>query len=380
MKHPTKILIMAGGTGGHVFPALAIANALRTQGVHVSWLGTRRGMEARLVPDAGFAIRFVHIGGLRGKGLARKALGPLLILVAILQSLWVMLRVRPHVVLGMGGFVSGPGGVAAWLLHRPLLIHEQNAIPGMTNRLLARLATGVMEAFPGSFEAVLGASIRCPVEHTGNPVRDDIASLPPPSERLQHREGALRILVLGGSQGAEILNQLIPEAISTLADPASVAVRHQAGTQHLMRTRTRYEKFNASVELLPFISDMAEAYEWADLVVARSGAMTVTELATAGVASILVPYPFAVDDHQTANAYFLAGAQASVLMPQRELTAAELGRLFTVFHSARGQLVAMAGAARNLSVPDATGRVVMRCMESACHFASQNDAEPNDDQ
>ncbi|VFM95040.1 MAG: UDP-N-acetylglucosamine-N-acetylmuramylpentapeptide N-acetylglucosamine transferase [Candidatus Kentron sp. G] len=364
MTHTTKILIMAGGTGGHVFPALAIAEQLRSQGIHVSWLGTRQGLEARLVPDAGFAIRFVRISGLRGKGLLRQLVSPLLVLVAMLQSLWVILQVRPHVVLGMGGFVSGPGGVAAWLLRRPLFIHEQNAIPGMTNRLLAHLATGAMEAFPGSFSA-MSAAIRCSVECTGNPVRRDIALLPPPSERLRRQVGALRILVLGGSQGAEILNEVVPKAIGTLVDSTSVIVRHQVGTQHLMRTRVRYEGLDVAVDLVAFIDDMAEAYGWADLVVARAGAMTITELAAAGVASVLVPYPFAVDDHQTANARFLADAGAAVLVPQTELTGANLGRLFTEFHVARSQLVAMAEAARNLSIPDATKRVVIRCLSSA---------------
>ena len=356
---------MAGGTGGHVFPGLAIAKALRAQGIQVSWLGTKQGLEAQLVPDAGFAIRFVCVGGLRGKGPVRQLLGPFLILLAILQSLWVIARVRPCVVLGMGGFVSGPGGVAAWLLRRPLLIHEQNAVPGMTNRLLARLATGVMEAFPGSFPAVLGTAIRRPIEHTGNPVRHDIELLPSPSERFVRQKGAFRILILGGSQGAEILNELVPAAIASLANPASVTVRHQAGPQHLARTRRRYEDLDVNVELVPFIGDMAEAYGWADLVVGRAGAMTVTELAAAGTASILIPYPFAVDDHQTANACFLAEVGAAVLVSQMDLTGVKLGWLFTEFQAARSQLVAMANAARRLSVPDATRRVVERCMEAA---------------
>jgi UDP-N-acetylglucosamine--N-acetylmuramyl-(pentapeptide) pyrophosphoryl-undecaprenol N-acetylglucosamine transferase len=372
MTYPKKVLIMAGGTGGHVFPALAIAEQLRTQGVEVCWLGTRRGLEARLVPEAGFEIRFVHISGLRGKGLMRKLLSPFLILVAILQSLWVLFRVRPHVVLGMGGFVSGPGGVAAWLLRRPLFVHEQNAIPGMTNRLLARLATGVMEAFPGSFSTVLGAGIHCPVEYTGNPVRGDIASLPPPSERLQRSDEILRVLVLGGSQGAEILNELVPAAIATLIDPGSVIVRHQAGTRHLMRTRNRYEGLDVEVELVSFISDMAEAYGWADLVIGRAGAMTVTELAAAGAASILIPYPFAVDDHQMANARFLANAGAAIVVPQTELTSVALGGLLTELQAALSQLMAKAQAARSLSISDATRRVVMRCIKDTYNFSGQN--------
>nr|VFJ47048.1 MAG: UDP-N-acetylglucosamine-N-acetylmuramylpentapeptide N-acetylglucosamine transferase [Candidatus Kentron sp. DK] len=365
MDHPTKVLIMAGGTGGHVFPALAIAEELRARGVQVSWLGTRRGMEAKLVPDAGFPIRFVRISGLRGTGLARRLSGPFLILIAIVQSLGNILRVRPRVVLGMGGFVSGPGGIAAWLLRRPLLIHEQNAVPGMTNRLLARLATRVMEAFPESFSSVPGLAVRCPIEYTGNPVRRDIARLPPPSERLKNREGPLRILVLGGSQGADILNNLVPAAIAGLPDPARVSVRHQTGRQHIEPVHARYAKLRLPVEPVPFIDDMAAAYGWADLVIGRAGAMTVTELAAAGAASILVPYPFAVDDHQMANAHFLGNVGAAIPIRQSDLSADGLGRLIEGFlgASGRGRLVAMARAARALAIPDAARRVAGRCLE-----------------
>lgn len=366
MDHRTKVLLMAGGTGGHVFPGLAIAEQLRAQGIQVFWLGTRRGLEAKLAPKAGFTIHFIHIGGLRGKGIGRKALAPFLILVAFLQSLWIILRVRPHVVLGMGGFVSGPGGIAAWLLRRRLLIHEQNAVPGMTNRLLANLATGIMEAFPGSFfNNVQGTCVRCPIQHTGNPVRRDLALLAPPLERLQRQDGTLRVLVLGGSQGAEILNKVVPEAIGTLVDSISIMVRHQTGSQHLVRARATYKGLCVTVELVPFIEDMAKAYEWADLVVSRAGAMTVAELTVVGVASILVPYPFAVDDHQLENARFLADAGAAVLIPQSELTAVGLGQLFTGFHTARPRLVAMAEAARNLAIPDATHQVATQCISVA---------------
>nr|VFJ65143.1 MAG: UDP-N-acetylglucosamine-N-acetylmuramylpentapeptide N-acetylglucosamine transferase [Candidatus Kentron sp. FW] len=364
MNYSIKVLLMAGGTGGHVFPGLAIAEQLRSQGVHVFWLGTRGGLEAKLVPKAGFTIRFVRIGGLRGKGLGRQVLAPFLILIAFLQSLWVILRVRPHVVLGMGGFVSGPGGVAAWLLRRRLLIHEQNAVPGMTNRLLANLATVVMEAFPDSFSTRRSTYIRCPIQHTGNPVRNDIVSLPSPAKRLRRQDSVLRILVLGGSQGAEILNKVVPEAIATLADPLPVMVRHQTGSQHLMRVRASYKDLCINAEVTPFINDMAAAYEWADLVVGRAGAMTVTELTVAGIASILVPYPFAVDDHQLENARFLANAGAAVLIPQSELTAINIGRLFAEFHAVRPRLVAMAETARSLAIPDATQRVVAQCIDS----------------
>nr|VFK44334.1 MAG: UDP-N-acetylglucosamine-N-acetylmuramylpentapeptide N-acetylglucosamine transferase [Candidatus Kentron sp. TC] len=366
MNHKAKVLLMAGGTGGHVFPGLAVAEQLRAHGVEVFWLGTRRGLEAKLVPKAGFAIRFIHIRGLRNKGIGWRVLAPFLILAALLESLWTILRVRPHVVLGMGGFVSGPGGVAAWLLRRRLLIHEQNAVPGMTNRLLASFATGVMEAFPRSFQGMPGAYIRCLVQHTGNPVRHDIALLSLPIERLQRRDGILRVLVLGGSQGAEILNKVVPEAIATLmGDAVSIRVRHQAGPRHIARTYANYKELCIAVELVPFIEDMADAYEWADLVVSRAGAMTVTELTIAGIASILVPYPFAVDDHQLENARFLADAGAAVLVPQSELTAEELGRLFAEFHAMRPRLVAMAKAARCLAITDAAQRVAMRCMNVA---------------
>nr|VFK38037.1 MAG: UDP-N-acetylglucosamine-N-acetylmuramylpentapeptide N-acetylglucosamine transferase [Candidatus Kentron sp. SD]VFK42762.1 MAG: UDP-N-acetylglucosamine-N-acetylmuramylpentapeptide N-acetylglucosamine transferase [Candidatus Kentron sp. SD] len=365
MNHCTKVLLMAGGTGGHVFPGLAVAEQLRSQGARVFWLGTRQGLEAKLAPKAGFAIHFICIAGLRGKGIVRKTLAPFLILIAFLQSLWVILRLRPHIVLGMGGFVSGPGGVAAWLLHRNLFIHEQNAIPGMTNRLLANLATGVMEAFPGSFLTAPYTHLRYPARHTGNPVRHEIASLSRLPQQSHRQDKVLHILVLGGSQGAEILNEVVPEAIATLVDPTSIMVRHQTGLQHFMHVRSTYEKLCITVEFVPFIEDMAEAYKWADLVVSRAGAMTVTELTAVGIASILVPYPFAVDNHQFENARFLADAGAAVLIPQSELMAVGLGRLFVELHAARLRLTAMAEAAQSLAIPDATQRVAMQCMNIA---------------
>nr|VFK22130.1 MAG: UDP-N-acetylglucosamine-N-acetylmuramylpentapeptide N-acetylglucosamine transferase [Candidatus Kentron sp. MB]VFK27743.1 MAG: UDP-N-acetylglucosamine-N-acetylmuramylpentapeptide N-acetylglucosamine transferase [Candidatus Kentron sp. MB]VFK74416.1 MAG: UDP-N-acetylglucosamine-N-acetylmuramylpentapeptide N-acetylglucosamine transferase [Candidatus Kentron sp. MB] len=356
---------MAGGTGGHVRPGLAVAEQLRAQGAQVFWLGTRRGLEAGLVPKAGFIIYFIRIAGLRGKGWLHRAMAPFLLLIAFLQSLWIIMRVRPHVVLGMGGFVSGPGGAAAWLLRRQLLIHEQNTIPGMTNRLLANLAVGVMEAFPGSFASVCGSRLRYPVQHTGNPVQHNVTSLSPPAERLRRPSHALHVLVLGGSQGAEILNKVVPDAIGKLADASSVVVRHQTGVRHAVAVQARYRGLCVAVELFPFIDNMAEAYEWADLVVSRAGAMTITELTAVGVASILVPYPFAVDDHQSKNARFLADVGAAVLIPQSELTAVGLGRLFTEFSARRSRLITMAEAARSLAIPDATQRVAMQCVNVA---------------
>ena len=354
-----RVLIVAGGTGGHVYPALAVAEKLLAMGGQVSWLGTRAGLEGRVVPQAGLDIRFVRVSGVRGRGLLPWLLAPLRLAVAIAQSLGIILGVSPHVVLGMGGFVAGPGGVAAWLSRRPLLIHEQNAVPGLTNRALSRIATRVMEAFPGSFPPGRRA------QHTGNPVRRRIAELALPTERFAGRSGPLRVLVLGGSQGARALNDVFPSAVKLLEDPASVAIRHQAGERDLGRTQARYSDSRSRVQVVPYIEDMAEAYGWADLVVCRAGAMTVAELAAVGLASILVPFPHAVDDHQTANARFLVDAGAALLVPQADLSATSVGRLLGELRAAPKRLLAMAMAARRLAVPDAAARVAHVCTEVA---------------
>lgn len=353
------VLIMAGGTGGHVYPALAVARGFQARGTRVVWLGTREGLEARVVPQAGIPLCHVRVRGLRGKGGLRWVLAPFTLSVALLQALAVLLRIRPHVVLGMGGFVTGPGGLAAWLMRRPLLIHEQNAVPGLTNRLLARLAACVMEAFPGSFPAARGA------RHTGNPVRDDIAALPDPERRLAGRSGALRLLVLGGSQGAQALNEIVPAALAALAGTIEVEVRHQAGERRLAEARRRYAEAGLAGRVEAFIEDMAGAYAWADLVLCRAGAMTVAELAAAGAASILVPYPHAVDDHQSRNARYLGDGGAALVVAQRELSAPRLAALLRELHAARTRLLEMARAARRLAVPDAAARVVGACLEVA---------------
>lgn len=352
---------MAGGTGGHVYPALAVAEHLRREGWQVVWLGTRRGLEARVVPHHHIDVCFVRIGGLRGKGWRSWLQAPFGLLIALIQCLVIVQRIGPQVVLGMGGFAAGPGALAAWLVGKPLLIHEQNAIPGLTNRILARLATQVMEAFPGSFPRQRRA------QHTGNPVRQRIVDLPPPRERLAGRgNGPLRLLVLGGSQGARALNEIVPQTLATL-DPAETRlaeVRHQVGPDQLESTRQRYRAAAApAVELTPFIEDMAAAYGWADLVLCRAGAMTIAELAAAGVGSILVPFPSAVDDHQTVNARYLAERGAALLIPQSQLTAARLCDLLRELGRARGRLLEMAMAARGLAVPDATAQVASRCMQ-----------------
>ncbi len=341
------VLIMAGGTGGHVFPALALARALKERSYDVVWLGTRRGIEARLVPAAGIPVEWISIGGLRGKGFSTLLLAPFRLARALWESLAVMRRHRPLVVVGLGGFVSGPGGLAAWLSRRPLVIHEQNAVAGLTNRLLARVATQVLEAFPAGF----GPQRR--TREIGNPVRREFFALAPPQQRFAGRSGALRLLVVGGSQGATRLNTVVPQALAQVAPRLAIEVRHQAGERWIAGAREAYAAAKIEAEVVPFIDDIAAAYAWADLVVCRSGALTVSELAAAGVAAILVPFPAAVDDHQTRNAGFLVGQGAALLIPEPELTperlAAELARL----GADRATLLQMATCARGLSRPRA---------------------------
>jgi UDP-N-acetylglucosamine--N-acetylmuramyl-(pentapeptide) pyrophosphoryl-undecaprenol N-acetylglucosamine transferase len=353
------ILIMAGGTGGHVFPALALARLLRAKSQEVVWLGTERGLESRVIPAEGIEIERLSIGGLRGKGALTWLAAPFRLGRALCQALAVMRRHRPLVVVGLGGFVTGPGGVAAWLTRRPLLIHEQNAIAGFTNRCLAHLARQVLEAFPGSF----GQSVRARV--IGNPVRADISAVPPPASRFAGRGGPIRILVIGGSQGATRLNAVVPFALKRLAASLAFDVRHQAGERWIEAGRASYAQAGVRADVRPFIEDMSEAYGWADLVICRSGALTVSELAAVGVAAVLVPYPAAVDDHQAYNAQYLVREGAALLIPDRELTperlAAELERLC----AGRGKLLAMAERARALAKPRAADELAASCLELA---------------
>ncbi|MCP5090763.1 MAG: undecaprenyldiphospho-muramoylpentapeptide beta-N-acetylglucosaminyltransferase [Gammaproteobacteria bacterium] len=351
------ILVMAGGTGGHVYPALAVARALQAKSCDIVWLGTHRGLESRVVPAAGIDIEWISVKGLRRKGALAMLIAPLQIGWALLQSLGVILRRRPAAVLGMGGFVSGPGGVAAWLTRRPLLIHEQNAAAGMTNRLLARLARVVLQAFPGSFNAAVSA------ETVGNPVREDIAAIPVPAERYGRREGPLRLLVLGGSQGALALNRTVPAALAELDAGARPVVRHQCGERTLGVARQAYRDHGVDVELLPFIEDMAEVYAWADLVVCRAGALTVAELSAAGLPAVFVPYPAAVDDHQTANAGPLVAAGAAAIIQESDLTPPRLADLLREWLSSRKALQDRAEKARSLAVPNALGRITELCLE-----------------
>jgi UDP-N-acetylglucosamine--N-acetylmuramyl-(pentapeptide) pyrophosphoryl-undecaprenol N-acetylglucosamine transferase len=359
---------MAGGTGGHVCPALAVAEQLRTRGVPVAWMGTRSGLEATLVPKAGIPVEWIEVSGLRGKGLGRKLRTPLMLGRALWQASAILRRLRPPVVLGMGGFASGPGGMMARLLGIPLVVHEQNAIAGLTNRGLSRFASRVLEAFPHTFSPARGAVT------VGNPVRAAIAALPPPAERFAGREGPSRLLVLGGSQGARALNELVPQALALLDDDERPDVWHQAGGQlheaaeaayREAGLATRHSPLATRYRLTPFIEDMAEAYGWADLVLCRAGALTIAELAAAGVGALLVPFPFAVDDHQTANARFLEQGGAALIRQQADLNAERLAAILREWLGDRARLLGMATAARSLAKIEAAEQVAQACLEQA---------------
>ncbi len=352
-----RVAVMAGGTGGHVFPALAVAELLRGQGMEVFWIGTRHGLEARLVPARGFSMEWISIEGLRGKGIAQLIASPWRLLVALREAVSVLRGRRPSVVLGMGGFVSGPGGLVARAMGLPLVIHEQNQVPGLTNQWLSRIASRVFQAFPGSFPAARGA-VTC-----GNPVRPEIAAVAAPAERLAGRAGARRLLVVGGSLGAQVLNETVAPAVARLSAAMRPAIRHQAGERTLDAARSAYAAAEVEAEVTPFIEDMAEAYAWADLVVCRAGALTVSELAAAGVASVLVPYPHAVDDHQTANARYLADLGAARLMAQPELSADSLAEVLAALLGDPARLLAMAEAARMRAEPAAAERIAAACWE-----------------
>lgn len=347
------VLIMAGGTGGHIFPGLAVAAVLREREVPVIWLGAEGGLEARLVPAAGIELRTLPVRGLRGKGWRSLLGAPLMLARALRVAIALLRETRPRSVISLGGYAAGPGGIAALLLRIPLLVHEQNRIPGMTNRWLARCARRVLCGFPDAFRPSSKLSV------VGNPVRARIAGLPPPAERMAAREGALRLLVLGGSQGARALNGAVPEALARQS--AAFDVRHQCGERFAAEARAAYATAGVGAAVEPFISDMAEAYGWADLVICRAGALTVAELAAVGLAALLVPYPFAVDDHQTLNAAFLVEAGAAELLPEGgdlgERLSEALGRL-----GDRARLREMACRARELARPDSADRVADACL------------------
>jgi UDP-N-acetylglucosamine--N-acetylmuramyl-(pentapeptide) pyrophosphoryl-undecaprenol N-acetylglucosamine transferase len=345
------LLIMAGGTGGHIFPGLAVADQMRAAGWQVVWMGAKGGMEERLVPPRGYPTAWIRARAARGKGLVQKLLLPANLLYSFYESARHILRLRPDVVLGLGGYVAFPGGMMASLLDRPLALHEQNAVAGLANKVLAGVSDKVMVAFPGALKGG---------EWTGNPVRSEIAGIRDPEERFSGRSGPLRILVVGGSLGAQALNEALPKALKLLPP---VRVVHQSGEKHLDALKKHYADAGVEGELVPFIDDMARRYAEADLVICRAGAVTIAELSAGGMASILVPFPYAVDDHQTANARFLADQGAAILLSQKDLTAQRLAEVIRSLD--RPKLLAMARKARSLGKPDAARVVAQRCMELA---------------
>lgn len=350
------VLIMAGGTGGHIFPGLAVAAELASREVPVAWLGARGGLETRLVPDRGIALETVAIRGVRGKGLLALLAMPLRLAAAVLAAYRHLHRLRPCAVLSMGGYVAAPGGLAAWLARIPLVVHEQNRIPGSTNRLLARFARRVLAGFADAFPRA---------EWVGNPVRREISALPAPETRLAGRAGRVRLLVLGGSQGAQALNRHLPAALAQLPPAARPEVHHQCGQPHVDATLAAYADAGQDARVEAFVEDMAAAYAWADLVVCRAGALTLAELAATGLAAVLVPYPHAIDDHQRANAEALVAAGAAMLVPEERLDAAHLAAILEPLLADPAQRVRMAVAARALARPDAAARIVDACLEVA---------------
>jgi UDP-N-acetylglucosamine--N-acetylmuramyl-(pentapeptide) pyrophosphoryl-undecaprenol N-acetylglucosamine transferase len=350
-----KVLIMAGGTGGHIFPGLAVADVLRKRGIEVSWLGAAGGMEGERVPQHGIPIDEVDISGVRGKGMTGWLTLPLRLLKAVRDARSSMLRSQPDCAVSFGGYAAGPGGIAAWLRGIPLIVHEQNQVPGMTNRVLAKLASVVFQAFPGTFPKRSGA-VTC-----GNPVREAVVALPEPDARFFQRRNQVRLLVTGGSQGAQSLNQNIPEALALLSADARPLVCHQAGTGNAQALEQAYQSIGISAEVHEFIEDITDAYKWADLVICRAGALTVSELAAAGLGSILIPYPHAVDDHQTRNAGFLVNAGAACLIPEKDLTPKRLADQLEKLLVDRPAMLEMARKARSAGLNDAAQRVADAC-------------------
>jgi len=347
---------MAGGTGGHVFPALSVAEVLRSRNISVSWLGTRKGIESELVPAQNFPIFYIDIGGLRGTKIFKWLTAPYVLIKAIFQALTIIRRESPDVILGLGGFASGPGGVAAKILRLPLIIHEQNSIAGTTNKLLAKVATRILTAFPNSLPRG---------EWIGNPVREEISSLRPPLLGEIDAKRALRILILGGSLGALAINQKVPLALASIEKNYRPEIRHQSGKAHLKETQQAYKDIDLKVSVEPFITDIAKAYEWADLVICRSGALTISELAAAGLGALLIPYPYAVDDHQFHNGEWLVSHGAADMVREEDLTSRLLASILNEYLGDRKKLNSMAMNARKLARPKVAELVADVCMESS---------------
>jgi UDP-N-acetylglucosamine--N-acetylmuramyl-(pentapeptide) pyrophosphoryl-undecaprenol N-acetylglucosamine transferase len=358
MSQKKKILIMAGGTGGHIFPGLAVAEHLVAQGWEVCWLGTKERMEATLVPERGYKIRFIAVAGVRGNGLKRLLLAPLMIMRSIVQAIKVIRQEKPSVVLGMGGFASGPGGIAAWLLRKPIVLHEQNAIAGVTNRILAYFARQVLMAFPNTFASKHKAVM------VGNPIRQQISDLAT-SELTVIGDRPLNVLILGGSLGAKALNENLPNLLGESTSADQINVWHQTGRGNKDAATALYKQRHLEVRVDEFIVDMTQAYQWADLVICRAGALTVAEVAVAGVAAVFVPFPFAVDDHQTLNAGWLADNDAAIIVQQDALVQPDSVKHINDLLADRTQLQHMAVKAREVAITDATDKVAGFCIDFA---------------
>ena len=348
-----KALIVAGGTGGHIFPGLAVARELQKRNFSVEWLGTQKGLEARLIPEAGIVLHTVDIDGVRGRGIKGLLVAPFKIFRSTRAVMKLIREIDPVVVVGFGGYVAGPAGVASWLAGKPLFIHEQNAVAGTTNKLLTRLANKVFTAFPNIFDGA---------ECVGNPVREQIYELPAPEERIEDEPECVNILVLGGSRGALAINQVVPEALSKLVR-VKIKVWHQAGKDKDQATREAYDKTEVDVKVTPFIDDMVEAYRWAHLVICRSGALTISELAAVGVGSILIPFPYAIDDHQTENARYLVDDGAAILKPQLDLSASALAKELSNILNNKKMLKNMAVLAKKKDKQNAAGVIADHCEE-----------------
>lgn len=352
-----RVMIMAGGTGGHVFPGLAVAKLMREQNIEVHWLGTKTGFEAKAIPEAGFPLHYISIGGVRGKKIKTILIAPFRIIFATVQALRILKAVQPDVVLGMGGFASGPGGLAAWLLRVPLIIHEQNAKAGLTNSLLARIATKILEGFPRTFFSKKVVTV-------GNPVRKEIINIPAPDLRFNPARKPLRLLVLGGSLGAQAINEIVPQALAKMPESIRPEVYHQTGEKLFEAALQAYRAHQVTANVVPFIREMNQAYEWADIVLCRAGALTIAELCAVGLGAILVPFPLAVGDHQTDNANFMAKEGAAFLVQQKELTVEKLIAMLMQFSERRDQCLTMAKAAYGLRRIDATEKVLSICKEN----------------
>lgn len=366
MSNKRPILVTAGGTGGHVYPGLAVARALIEQDIPVVWMGTHKGIEARVIPAAGIEMAWLDVTGLRGKGITTILAAPVKLVRALLQSVTIMRQHRPVAVLGMGGFVAGPGGLVAALMGIPVVIHEQNAVAGLTNKLLSRVSKKILQGFPNTFAK------KDKVIAVGNPVRKEIAGIAAPQERLVGRDGVSRLLIIGGSLGAQALNEIVPQALAEMDFSSRPVVRHQAGAGKDESTKKAYQDLGVDAEVTPFIEDMAEAYEWADLIICRSGALTIAEVAAAGVASLLVPYPFAVDDHQTANGSYLAENDAAIMMQQTEFNKQSVSVVLQDLLADKDRLLSMSLSARALAKPTATSEVAAICAKLAGYEFDKN--------